>query len=405
MPLYQYDSYTRQGKRVTGTIDAPSEQGAKELLQGQGLMPTHIKSTTAAQAGGFSLGKLFQKKVEQKTVILFTKQLGVLLKSGVPLLEGLELLTEQFEQPFQGVLMTVKDGVKEGQALADQLASHPDIFSNVYVQLVRAGEASGKLEVILARLTDFLIRGEETKKRVKKAFSKPIMMLSLITAIVIGMLTMVVPRMSEMFSKMGKELPGPTQLLMNMSDVLTNHFLVLIGVVIVFVVGFMRWKNTDSGRYTLDSWSLRLPLISYFSKTKAVVQFSQTLGMLLESGVNLAEALDIVCNIVDNKVLTEKLKEARDNIIKEGKIARYLKETGLFPSIASYMISTGEESGKLAEMLITVGQDYDAELVEITDGLTAKIDPIMMIVMGVIVTFIVIAIFMPIMEMGDMSGL
>ncbi len=142
----------------------------------------------------------------------------------------------------------------------------------------------------------------------------------------------------------------------------------------------------------------------YFSKTKAVVQFSKTLGMLLESGVNLAEALDIVCNIVTNTVLTDKLRQARDSIIKEGKIAKYLKETGIFPPIASYMISTGEESGKLAEMLLTVGDDYEVELGEITDGLVNKINPIMMMVMGGIVGFIVLAIFLPILEMGNIQG-
>ena len=174
---------------------------------------------------------------------------------------------------------------------------------------------------------------------------------------------------------------------------------------IAIVVGFKYWKSTSAGRRKLDELILKLPMISYFSKTKAVVQFSKTLGMLLESGVNLAEALDIVCNIVTNTVLTGKLKAARDKIIKEGKIAAYLKETGMFPSIASYMISSGEESGKLAEMLLTVGEDYDRELTELADGLTEKINPIMMLVMGVIVTFIVLAIFMPIMQMGDMPGM
>jgi len=405
MPLYHYKSFTRAGRPVSGTIDAPSPQSAKEMLQGQGLMPTEIKSTSAVGGQGFSLRSLFSKRVEEKTVILFTKQLGVLLRSGVPLLKALELLTEQFEQPFQGVLVTVKEGVKAGEALANQLAAHPHVFSNVYVQLVKAGEASGKLDIILERLTEYLIRAVETKKKVKKALSKPLMMLIFIGIIVTVMLTLVVPRMSELFDKLGKELPAPTQILLALSHGLTNYFVWVIGGAILLGIGFMRWRSSDAGRLMLDEWSLRLPLISYFAKTKAVVQLSQTLGMLLESGVNLSDALDIVCNIVENRVLTQKIKEARDNIIKEGKIARYLKETGIFPKMASYMISTGEESGKLAEMLLSVGSDYDQELVEITESLTAKIDPIMTIVIGAIVLFIVVAIFMPIMEMGDMSGL
>ena len=168
---------------------------------------------------------------------------------------------------------------------------------------------------------------------------------------------------------------------------------------------FSYWKSTKQGEYRFHSLLLRFPLTSYFSRTKAVVQFSQTLGMLLESGVNLSQALDIVCNIVDNKVLVKKLSEARDKIIKEGKIARYLKETGIFPNIASYMISTGEQSGKLGEMLSQVGLDYSKELTEITDGLTAAIAPIMTIFLAAIVGFIVISIFLPIMSMGNMMGI
>ncbi len=402
MPLYKYKSFTRSGKQVTGTIDAPSPQGAKDMLQGQGLMPVEVQ--LASSAGGSFLSRLFAPKVEEKTVFAFTKQMSVLLRSGVPLVDSLEMLTEQFDQPFQGILMSVTEGVKSGEPLASQLAAHPTAFSNIYIQLVKAGEASGKLDVILMRLLEYMQRSSETQKKVKKAVSKPIMMLGVVGAVVGLMLGFVVPRMSAMFAKTGKELPGPTQLLMTLSGFLTNHYMLLLGGGIGFFFLFSHWKSTPSGIRTLDELVLKVPLFSYFAKTKAVVQFSQTLGMLMESGVNLSEALDIVCNIVENKVLTQKLQEARDNIIKEGKIARYLAATGLFPKMASYMISTGEESGKLAEMLLTVGKDYDAELGEITDSLTAKIDPIMTVVMGLIVLFIVAAIFLPMMQMGDISG-
>jgi len=404
MPLYKHESFTRSGKNISGTIDATSQQAAKELLRGQGLMPVTITESSGAEGMSF-LSSLFGAKVDHKTVIVFTKQLAVLLKSGVPLLKALELLVDQFEQPFQGILVSVKEGVKAGEAMGDQFAKHPHVFPNVYVQLVRAGEASGKLDMILQRLTDFLTRSAETQKRAKKAIRKPLTMLGMIGLIVVGMLSFVVPRMTEMFTKVGKELPGPTKILITLSDFLLNHYILLIGGCIIGYIFFQRWKRTDAGRLLIDEWVLRIPLISYFSKTKAVVQFSQTLGMLMESGVNLSEALDIVVKIVENRVLTKKLEEARDNIIKDGKIAAYLKETGMFPKMASYMISTGEESGKLAEMLLSVGNDYDAELFELTDTLTEAIDPIMKVVMGLIVMFIVAAIFLPIMQMGDMSGI
>lgn len=405
MPLYRYDSFNRRGKKITGTIDAASKQDAITILRGQGLMPTTVEDATGKKTNGPFWKKLFRKKVDIRTKVLFTKQLGVLLKSGVPLLQAIELLTEQFEGDFKHVLINIKDGIKAGESIASEMGKYPKIFPNVYIQLVRAGEASGKLEVILNRLTTYLERTEETRKKIRKALAYPVAMLSFAVLVVVGVLTFLVPRIKDMFSQMGQELPGPTQLLIAMSDVLMNNFVIISILLLGIVVAFVRWKKSPKGRYKLDELILKLPLVSYFAKTKAVVQFSKTLGMLLESGVNLAEALDIVSNIIDNKVLTQKLLEARDSIIKEGKIAKYLKKTGMFPAIASYMITTGEESGQLAQMLLTVGSDYDTELTEITDSMTGKITPIMTLVMGVIVLFIILAIFLPIMQMSEGMGI
>lgn len=402
MPLYKYDSFNKRGGRVKGSIDASSPQAAREILRGQGLMPVTI--TESKGDAEFSLSSFFEPRVETKTVVLFTKQFAVLLRSGVPLLQALELLTEQFEGKFRRILVNVRDGLKSGESLAKELAKYPKVFSNVYIQLVRAGEASGKLEAILSRLTEYLERSEEIRKQIKKATRKPMMMLGFALLIVVGMLKFLVPRLMGMFTQAGKELPLPTRILVAMSDALTNHFVVLAGSLTSIVMLFMYWKSTPTGKHKFDELLLKLPMTAYFTRTNAVVQFSKTLGMLIESGVNLAEALDIVCNIVENSVLVNKLKEARDKIIKEGKISKYLKKTGMFPNIASYMISTGEESGKLGEMLLTVGDDYGVELMELTDSLTESIGPIMTIVLGLIVGFIIVSIFLPIMSMGDMAG-
>ena len=233
----------------------------------------------------------------------------------------------------------------------------------------------------------------------------PIGMISLSLLIVAGVLKYLVPQLKEMLEGLGQTLPDITLYLIGMSDFFINHFILIAFASIGSIVWFFYWKSTPKGKYKFHELILKLPLIAYFAKTKAVVQFSKTLGMLLESGVNLSEALDIVCNIIDNEVLTQKLLTARENIIKEGKIAKYLKKTGIFPPIASYMISTGEESGQLAEMLLTVGDDYDAQLNELTEGLTAKITPIMTMVMAAIILFIILAILLPVMQMGDIEGI
>ncbi len=403
MPLFHYESFNRRGARVQGTLDSPSLQLAKETLQGQGLMPTKI-AEVSGEPTGFSLQAMLEGPVKQKTMILFTKQLTVLLKSSIPLLQALELLIEQFEGRFRRVIVSVKDGLKAGEPFAKELGRYPRIFPNVYVQLVKAGEASGKIDMILGRLTEFLEKEEETKKRISKAMAYPMVMLAVAGLVVVGLLVGLVPKMKSLFAMGGKALPGPTQILVVCSDAVQHHFVLMLCLVFGPIGFFMYWKRTPSGKYHIDNLLLKLPMTAYFTRTRAVVQFSKTLGMLLESGVNLSEALEIVCNIVDNRVLTAKLKEAQDKIIKEGKIARYLKETGIFPSIASYMISTGEQSGKLAEMLLTVGSDYEIELRELTDGLVAKIGPAMTLVMVGIIGFIILAIFLPILEMGNLAG-
>lgn len=405
MPLYKYDSFSRRGTKSSGTIDAASIQAAKEMLRGQGLMPINI-TEVAGEAAGFSLQSLFEKKIDDKTVILFTKQLAVLLRSGVPLLQSFDLLLEQFEGKFKRLLVNIRDGIKQGESLAKELGRYPKVFSNVYVQLVRAGEASGKLEFILIRLTEYLERGAETQRRIKKAMSYPIMMLSFATVVVVGLLTYMVPSMMNIFKQLGGDLPGPTKILIAMSNAVRFHLVELgLGSLLV-IISFKYWASSEKGKRAFDEWLLRFPLTAYFSRTKAVVQLSKTLGMLIESGVNLPEALDIVCKIVENSVLTQKLSEARDKIIKEGKISRYLKQTGIFPGMASYMINTGEESGKLGEMLLNVGNEYERELIDLTDGLTAKIAPVMTLVMAAIVGFIVMAVLLPILDMaGKMPGM
>lgn len=404
MPLYVYEALSKQGVKRAGNIDAPSVDVAKELLRAQSLFPVKVREASDNKQSSF-LVVLFEKKVDPKTVIVFTKQFAVLLRSGVPLLQSLELLVEQFDGAFRRVLVNVKDGIKSGKSLAVMLGNYPRIFSHVYVQLVMAGEATGKLDTILERLSGHLIKDQQTKERISKAMQNPIIMLVLAVLVIAGMLTFLVPKLEQMFSKFGKELPGPTQFLIDVSHFVTSHYLSLVAFCIIFFVTIKYLKSTPQGAYRIDALLLKLGPTAYFSRTKAVVQFSKTLGMLLDSGVNLAEALDIVTNIVENKVLTQQLRTARDNIIKEGKIAKYLTQTGIFPKIAAYMISTGEESGKLADMLLMVGDDYDHELTELIDGLVEKINPIMTVVMGLIVGFMVVSIFLPIVSMNDMAGM
>ncbi len=404
MALYAYEAFSKAGKKVRGVIDASSLSAAREQLSKQGLYPVRLAVTQEADRAGL-FARLFTRGVTVKEKILLTKQFAILLKSGVPLLQALELLIEQFEGRLRSILVSVKDDIKEGIALADSLAKYPKVFDKIYVQLVRAGEATGRLETILERLTSYLERREDIARKISGALQYPMMQLMVAGLVVTVLLTYVVPQMTETFAAQGRELPGPTQFLMNLSDLLTSHYLLIIVGLVAIIFAFRYWRSTPAGARRYDQIKLRLPFIKYMGKTSTVVQFSYTLGILLEGGVNLAQALDIVVKIVDNRILADVLSEARDKIIKQGKIAQYLKETQIFPSIAIYLIKTGEETGELDTMLLTVAQNYEVELSDLIDGLTAKLGPLMLIVMAVIVGFVVLSVALPIVQMNELAGI
>ncbi|MCX5923126.1 MAG: type II secretion system F family protein [Candidatus Dependentiae bacterium] len=402
MALYFYRALSKEGKKISGHLDASSVESVRSQLTAKGLYPFEIKINKDSNSTSSFFTSLFERPVPFKDIIFFTKQLAVLLKSGVPLLQSLELLSEQFSGKLRSIIISLKDGVKEGNSLAQGLQAYPKTFSNIFIQLVKAGEASGKLETILERLTSYLEREEETRKKISKALSGPMVQLGAIGLMVIGIMTFVVPNLQKMLTSMGKELPIQTKILLAGSYLLTNHYLPLIFTVLAIAITFQYWLSRPQGKRTMDKIKLKIPVIKFFARTNAVVQFCSTLGMLLESGVNISNALDIVCNIIDNRILVDTLTEAKDKIIKQGKITPFLKETGLFPPMAIYLINTGEQSGNLDYMLLTVAKNYDDELIEFTDGLTSKLDPVMTIVMGLIVGFIMFAIMGPMISMYDM---
>ncbi|MBT4855598.1 type II secretion system F family protein [bacterium] len=398
MALYFYQALSKDGKKIKGQIDAGSEADARFALTRKGMFPISI-GTGEGQMSLFK--RMLLGKVTIKDKILFTKQLAVLLKSGIPLLQALELLVEQFEGRLRAILIDIKDSVKEGSSFAECLGRYPGVFSNIYVQLVRAGEATGNLETILVRLTSYLERKLEVDKKVKSAMRGPIIQIGVVVLVVIVLLTFVVPKMAATFAQGGAQMPWATRVIMNLSSFFTGHYIILIVGSIISLGSFLYWSKTAAGRRILDKIKLKIPIIKFFTRYGAIVQFAETLGMLLEGGVNLSEALDIVVKITSNSILSSALSEARDKIIKEGKITEYLKQTNIFPPIAIYLIKTGEESGKLDEMLLTLGTNYEMELSEYADGLSAKIEPIMLLVMAGVVGFVVIAMALPMMKMGE----
>jgi type IV pilus assembly protein PilC len=402
MPLYRYTALDKSGKKISATLDANSKQHLKDVLKGQGIL---MASCELAQqrSQGSSLDSLFATSVPEHVTFLFTRQLFVLVRAKLPLLKSIELLSEQFSGRFAKILIDIKDDLKAGSSFAASLEKHADVFPVFYTQLVYAGELSGNLELVLGRLTKYLQRNIESSKKVSDAMIQPLFLLAASVLISVGALVFLVPSLKTMFAQFGGDLPGPTQALIELSDFFTSSWPTILAIFLTLAVSFIAWKRTRSGKFYIDKTLLKLPLISHYTKTKAVVQFSKTLGVLLESNASLPASLEIVSNIINNRVLVEALNTARENIIKEGKIARYLAETKIFPPIAIYMIQTGEESGDLAQMLTIVGSDYEAELDEMVDKGISMINPAMMILIAIILMWLMAAIMLPTLSLSNVN--
>ena len=399
MALYFYKALSKEGKLVSGTFDASSDAAVRTELTSKGLYAVHVELQSNRSSFALFSSQLFQSSVSFKDIIFFTKQLAVLLKAGVPLLQALELLADNFKGKLRSIIIALKDNIKEGKSLADGLESYPQVFNNIYVQLVRAGEASGKLEIILERLVEYLERRQTISGKIGKALFMPAMQLIIMSLVVVAIMVAVVPQITGILEESGKEIPTATKIIMSISDLFVNHYL-LLGVGIgVFLLTFAYILSTPWGKVKFDTLKLHIPLVSYFARTGAVVQFCSTLGMLEESGVSLSSALEIVDKIIDNEILRATLREAKEKIIKQGKITPFLKETNIFPPVAIYLIKTGEESGQLGLMLNTVAINYEKELSDFTDALTVSIEPAITIVFGCVIGFILMAVMGPIMAL------
>lgn len=400
MALYSYEALDGRGQKLRGNIDASSPAAAKQQLQAQGLYPITITSNGTA-ASTTLWGRLTARSVNRKDLILFTKQLSTLLRSGIPLVQSLELLIGQMTGTMKNIVVGLKDAVQQGQSLAAAMSQRADTFPNLYIQLIRAGEATGKLETILERLTEYLTREQEIEDRITAATRQPKIQLGFILLVTGFLIVKVIPQITSVFARSKVVLPWPTRMLLGISSTVRDYYWILIPVIAAIYAVWFYWSRTERGQLIIDKITLRLPLIGYFARMTAVVQFCSTLGMLLGSGVNLTQALDIVVDIVDNKVLATKLSTARDKIIKEGRISAYLNQTGLFPPVAIYLINTGEQSGKLDTMLNTVAENYEKELNEYVDQLTSILNPVILVLMASIVGFIVIAIVLPMTQMSQ----
>lgn len=405
MPIYEYKGLNKAGKNVNGMLDAESQSELRSRLQGKGIFVTEVKAgkagEAAASAGEIDFKRMFQF-VGLRDIAVLTRQLATLLKAGIPLVEALAALTDQADKDeLKRVLSDVRRQVNEGSGLAIALSGHEKHFSDLYVNMVRAGESSGNLDLVLERLTDFLEGQIELRGKVISAMVYPLVMTVVGTGILGFLFAFVVPKITRMFSDQKRSLPLITKLLLLISDIVSNGWFIILPLMGLSVWGFMYWKKSKDGRPRWDRFVLKVPVVGNLMRMIAITRFSSTLGTLLASGVPLLQALDIVKNILGNTRLIEVIEDVRVNVREGDSVAQPLKRSGEFPPLVTHMIAIGERTGQLEDMLENVAVNYRQQVDIRIQAATTLLEPLMIVIMGVAVGFIVFAIMLPIIELNQ----
>ncbi len=408
MPVFEYKALSATGKPVTGLREADSPRTLRGVLRREGVFLTEVlgeKSQKQAASREVSLKRLVGARVSAQELAVMTRQLAVLSKAGVPLVEALTALVDQVDhERLKRVLGEVKQKVNEGSTLADALGAHPRLFSTLYVNMIRAGEHSGALEVVLRRLAEFTESQARLRSKIAATMVYPIAMV-FVGGLVMGVLfTSVIPKITRILADSGSVLPWYTQVTIGISTFASQYWWAILAALGFVLWGFLRWKSTPGGRARWDVMRLNFPIFGPVVRQIAVARFARTLSTLLQSGVPLLTALDIVKNIMGNVRLAEVIDQARDSIREGESISAPIKRSGEFPPLVHHMIAVGERSGSIEEMLGNVADTYESQVESSVSALTSLLEPLMIVGMGAVVAFIVFSVLMPILQINNLAG-
>jgi general secretion pathway protein F len=408
MPVFEYKALSAAGKPVQGLREADSPKTLRAALKRDGVFLTEVlgeKQQQAQQAREVNVRRWVVGRVSADDLAIMTRQLAVLVHAGIPLVEALNALVEQVEhERLKRVISDVKQRVNEGASLADALAIHGKVFTSLYVNMIRAGESSGALDVVLVRLADFTEGQARLRSKVLGALTYPAAMVVVGGAIMLILFAVVIPKITKIFEDTQVTLPWTTRLLMGFATFVSNWWWALVLLAAAGFWGFLRWKKAPAGRARWDRFKLTVPVFGRLIRTIAIGRFSRTLATLLKSGVPLLAAMDIVKNVVDNVRLAEVIEQARQAIQEGESIAAPLKRSGEFPPLVHHMVAIGERSGSLEEMLGNVADAYESQVDTTVGALTSLMEPFMIVLMGAVVTFIVFSVLMPILQINTLAG-
>ncbi len=404
MPVYKWEGITRQGVVKKGEREAPNQAAIITWLRQQQVRPKKItekgKQRTIAIPG-------FGGGVKSKDIVVFARQFATMIDAGLPLVQCLEILASQQEsRAFKNILTAVKVDVEGGSTFADALRKHPKAFDDLFVNLVAAGEVGGILDTIFMRLASYLEKAMKLKKKVKGAMVYPLTILVVAGGVVAVLLGWVIPVFENMFREFGgAELPAPTRIVINLSQGFKHYFPFIVGFINAVVAGFKWFHGTKKGRVMVDKTTLKLPVFGDLLRKVAVARFSRTLATMITSGVPILDALDIVAKAAGNKVIEAAINETRQSISEGKTMAEPLEESGVFPSMVCQMISVGEATGAMDAMLNKIADFYDDEVDAAVGALTALMEPMMMVFLGVIIGGLVVAMYLPVFKLaGTISG-
>ncbi len=406
MAVFKFKGITASGKAVKAIRDAESLRALHNILRKEGIFPTEIeqqKDGETKQSRDIDLKRL-TGRISTRELSVVTRQLATLLNAGVTLVESLSALVEQTDnEKFKLVLSAVKQRVNEGSSLADAMAQHLKVFPELYCNMVRAGESSGALDVVLSRLADFTENQAKLRSKIIGTLTYPAIMVVIGTAILTVLMVVVIPKITKIFEDRKASLPIPTKVLLGIADFLKEYWWLIFIILTLAFIGLIRYVKTEKGRKRWDRFLLDMPVAGKILRMLSISRFSNTLSTLLKSGVPLLQAMNIVRNIVNNQILAEAIDNARDSIKEGESIAAPLKRSGEFPPLVIHMIAVGERSGQLEEMLNSVAVNYQDQAENQISALTTLLEPLMIVIMGGAVGFMVVSILLPIMQLNELA--
>ncbi len=399
MAHFTYKAMDATGKEVTGKIEAATDKMASQQLRERGMRVFEVKEQGA---GGDFFANFRKKKVKASDKMTFTRQLATLIEAGLPLLRALTILTEQSENPtLREMIEDVKNSVQGGSSFSEAIAKYPDTFDKLYVSMVKAGEIGGVLEIVLDRLATFAEKDAQLMAKVKSAMVYPMIMVLVAVIVITILMAFVIPQFTELFGSMGAQLPFPTRILISISDVIKGYWWAIFGAMAGLYYGSQAWFKTSAGERWRDGMMLKLPVFGELTRKMITARFTRTLGTLIQSGVPILQALSIVKDTTGNVVVGEAMDSVAAAVTEGEPLATPLHKLGVFAPMVTNMIAVGEETGALDQMLIRIADNYDMVVEEAVKAMTSLMEPALIVFMGVTVGFIVLALFMPLFDLGS----